>query len=71
MHIANLRPTGNRWLGTVALFDVLLDDVPVAATLRRQPGQKFTIHAAGRTFGRADLLAITRAAAAAFHQTTE
>ena len=71
MHITSLTPTGNRWLGTVAAFDVLLDGVPVAATLRRLPGERFTVHVAGRTFGRADLFAITRAATAAFHQTQE
>ena len=71
MHIANLRPTGNPFTGTVAAFDVVLEGVQVAATLRRQPGDRFTIHAAGRTFGRADLFAITRAAAAAFHQSQE
>ena len=69
--ITSMRPTGNRWTGTVATFTADVDGLSVAATLRRQPGDRFTVHVAGRTFGRADLFAITRAAVAAFHQSQE
>ena len=71
MHITSLTPTGNRWTGPIASFIADIDGVSVAATLRRQPGDRYTIHVDGRTFGRADLFAITGAATAAFHKETQ